>query len=118
MALLRFPKAARLARAAEFNEVKQKGATFHGKFFVLSVLNISATEPARTGFITSRRVGGAVKRNRVRRRLRELVRTSRPQLRAGFWIVLIARAAATRATWNELQEEWLSLGMRSRVLNP
>ena len=45
--------------------------------------------------VKSRRVGGAVLRNRVRRRLREIIRATRPQLRPGCSIVLVARRAAT-----------------------
>ncbi len=84
---------------------------------VLGVLKISEIEPVRAGFVTSRRVGQAVQRNRVRRRLRELVRHARPNLRHGFWLVLIARAAATRASWSELCDEWVLLARRASILN-
>src|SRR5215210_3944049 len=94
----RFPKSARLTRTGEFQRVRNEGKSFHGRFIVLSVLNLAlvqATAPlplTQIGFITSRRVGSAVIRNRVRRRLRELVRVNRPQLRDGFFLVLVARA--------------------------
>lgn len=82
---------------------------------VLSILKVGESDATRAGFITSRRVGGAVERNRVRRRLREMVRTARPQLRDGRWLVLIARAAATRASWLEMQSEWLALAQRAAL---
>ncbi len=75
---LRFPKLARLATAGEFRRVKDKGRTWPGRFIVLGVLTDAADTPARIGLITSRRVGGAVTRNRVRRLLRESVRPTRP----------------------------------------
>ena len=113
---LRFPKTARLRRASEFSRLRSEGVSVHGKFMVLSVLRHDTTADARIGFITSRRVGGAVERSRVRRRLRELVRADRPRLAANCWLVLIARANAARAEFAQLRNEWRALAQRSGVL--
>ncbi len=95
--------------------MKREGQTFHGKFIVLSVLkNVPAPE-VRVGLVTSRRVGGAVVRNRVRRRLREIVRTARPQISAGIWLTLIARQAASEASVSALVAEWQQLARRSSI---
>jgi ribonuclease P protein component len=111
----RFPKSARLARAAEFAKVKNHGGSWPGKFMVLSVLK--TTEPgSRIGLITSRRIGNAVTRNRARRRLREMVRLSRPHLNDGFWMVLIARRPVAFAEFKEIEREWLSLARRASIL--
>lgn len=115
---LRFPKSARLARVGEFAELKRAGRSFHGKLMVLSVLSAGGETAARIGLITSRRVGGAVERNLVRRRLREIVRAARPHLKAGVWLALIARQAAARASFQALRDEWLQLAQRSSILTP
>ena len=115
---LRFPKSARLACAEEFAELKRAGRSFHGKLRVLSVLSAGGEAAARIGLITSRRVGCAVERNRVRRRLREIVRAARPQLKAGVWLALIARQAAARASFQALHDEWQQLAQRSSILIP
>ena len=115
---LRFPKAARLATAGEFRRVKEKGRSWPGKFIVLGVLTDAAESPARIGLITSRRMGGAVVRNRVRRLLRECVRPTRMLLAANCWVVLIARHTAARATLAELSTEWLRLARRASILPP
>src|SRR5882757_9228308 len=94
---LRFPKSARLSNAGEFALLKREGISFHGRMVVLSVLKAEPDTETRIGLITSRRVGGAVVRNRVRRRLREIVRAVRPQMKAGISLGLIARQAAARA---------------------
>jgi ribonuclease P protein component len=114
---LRFPRAARLGNATEFRRVKDHGRSFGGRMIVLGVLRDAAPgQPTRIGLITSRRVGGAVVRNRVRRRLREAIRASRPRLREGAWLVVIARHLAARATAAELQAEWLRLAQRASML--
>ena len=119
---LRFPKAARLTRAREFQQVKEQGRSFPGRLLVLGWLVRTDAKVAdldsRVGLVTSRRVGGAVVRNAVRRHLREAVRHTRPQLRAGCWIVLIARHHAARASGAELAEEWLKLARRAGILLP
>ena len=100
--------------------MKEKGRSFPGRLLVLGVL--TDAEPAdrdcRIGLVTSRRVGPAVTRNLVRRRLREAVRPCRPLLRAGCWLVIVARYTAARATAAELDAEWRKLARRAGVLRP
>jgi ribonuclease P protein component len=74
--------------------------------------------PARFGIITSRRVGNAVTRNRVRRRLREIVRLNYRRLATDSWLVLIARRAAAEASYRLLEQEWLRLAERTSILKP
>jgi ribonuclease P protein component len=71
---------------------------------------------ARIGIITSRRVGGAVERNRVRRRLREIFRLERLRVTPGVWLVLVARRQAVRASFDQLQAEWRQLAKRGGIL--
>lgn len=113
---LRFPHSARLTEAGEFARMKRDGRSFPGRFVVLSVLAREGDEtPARLGIITTKRIGGAVVRNRVRRRWREIFRAARPRLRPGLWLVLIARAPSTKAAFQELQGEWERLGKRGDI---
>jgi ribonuclease P protein component len=59
-------------------------------------------EPARVGFVVSRAVGSAVTRNRVKRRLRELVRGYLQSLPGGSLLVVRANAAAAHASQADL----------------
>jgi ribonuclease P protein component len=115
VASLHFPKSARLTRAGEFQKLKRKGVSFRGNFMVLSVLAMPESV-FRIGIITSRRVGNAVTRNRVRRRLREIVRTDRAVAGSGYWCVLIVRQRATTATFAQLRDEWRFLARRAGLL--
>ena len=75
--------------------------------FVLQALNRREDGPVRVGFTVSRKVGTAVERNRVRRRLREVVRLSQPErMRAGYDYVLIGRRAALNLPFDRLIEDF------------
>ena len=111
-----FPKTRRLTRASEFERVKHDGVMRRGKSLMLNVAPMENSGPWRVGFVTSRRVGGAVVRNRVRRRLREIVRQNQHALRGGFWMVLVARRDAANASYQQLEHEWLRLARRASIL--
>jgi ribonuclease P protein component len=75
--------------------------------FVLQARDRSDRGPARIGFTVSRKVGNAVERNRVRRRLRELVRLkSGDALRSGHDYVLVGRRAALAADFSDLAADY------------
>jgi ribonuclease P protein component len=122
---LRFPKSRRLTQTTEFERVKKEGRAERGQLLILGVL--PAQEPVlsanrtdrhhlRAGFVTSKRIGTAVVRNRVRRRLREIVRKYQHDLRENLWIVTIARPGSARVTYRELEDEWLRLAKRASIL--
>jgi ribonuclease P protein component len=69
--------------------------------------NVAEAEaPARFGFTVSKKVGGAVVRNRVRRRLRALTSALDPdQTKSGFDYVLIARTAAVKRSFADLRTD-------------
>jgi ribonuclease P protein component len=113
---LSLPKTRRLTSTSEFERVKQDGHPERGRFMVLSVLRVQNGGVFRVGLITSGRLGSAVVRNRVRRRLREIVRKHQHNLREDFWIVLIARRDAANASYYALEDEWLRLAKRASIL--
>ena len=110
-----FPKSRRLTKPAEFEQVRKNGRAERGRLVVLSVLPIEDRQ-LRAGFVTSRVVGSAVKRNRVRRKLREIVRNHQHELNPGNWIVTIARSKAATASYEQLEGEWLRLAKRASIL--
>ena len=75
--------------------------------FVLQARERTDSGPARFGFTVSKKVGNAVERNRVRRRLREIVRLSPPgRTRAGHDYVLIGRRAALRVPFERIAQDF------------
>ena len=115
---LSFSKTKRLVRPVEFGRVKSEGIAHRGRTLILGVLVMPEEKSFRAGFVTSKRLGGAVVRNRVRRRLRDVVRTQQGRLREGFWFVVVARPAAARASYRTLKDEWLHLAERASILAP
>jgi len=111
-----FSKARRLTRASEYDRVKRNGLVRRGKLLTLSASVVENSGVCRVGFITSRHLGSAVVRNRVRRRLREIVRRHQHDLRLGFWIVLIAKSDAANASYRALEDEWLRIPSRASIL--
>ena len=74
--------------------------------FVLQALDRREDGPVRVGFTVSKKVGNAPERNRVRRRLREMVRLSPAEMRQGYDYVLIGRRAALNLPFERLADDF------------
>ena len=116
MSSFSFPKTRRLTHRLEYERVKRSGTTQRGKLLMLNAMPLENSDPWRAGFVTSSRLGGAVVRNRVRRRLREIVRRHQHELRQGVWFVIVARYEAATASYSALEDEWLRLARRASIL--
>jgi ribonuclease P protein component len=115
---LSLPKSRRLILPSEFARVKGQGTTERGRYLVLGALKLTGEKSFRAGFVTPKHIGTAVVRNRVRRRLRDIVRTAQPRLGAGLWLVVVARPYAANASYDQLRDEWLRLAERASILAP
>ncbi len=103
-----------LRRRADFEAIGRRGTARSTPLLVLRSLRTERTE-TRIGLSTPRTLGGAVQRNRVRRRLRELVRTRLERISPGWDLLLIARPAAGTATHAELEAAIDALLARSGI---
>ena len=109
------PRASRLLRHAEFDRVYKLGRRhFSTSMTVFYLQRNPADRPAaapvttggfRVGFTVSRALGGAVQRNRMRRRLREAVRLCRPASELSVDIVINPRKAVLTTDFTALQQE-------------
>jgi ribonuclease P protein component len=83
------------------------GASAPSAAFVLQALKRGDDGPVRIGFTVSKKVGTAVERNRVRRRLRDVVRRSAAAaMHAGYDYVLVGRRAALAAPFDRMMREF------------
>jgi ribonuclease P protein component len=78
------------------------------KGFILQMRDRRDDGPARVGFTVSKKVGNAVERNRIRRRLREVVRGAADAARPGRDYVLVGRRAGLSAPFSGLVEDFKS----------
>src|ERR1051326_7177695 len=101
---LSLPKTKRLTLSSECARVKGQGTTGRGRYLVLGAASVREEKFFRVGFVTPKHIGTAVVRNRVRRRLREIVRTQQVRLRPGVWLVVVARPYAVKATHQQLRD--------------
>jgi ribonuclease P protein component len=108
------PACPMLRRKADFDAIGRRGKARSTELLVLRALRSDGPE-TRIGLSTPRSLGGAVERNRVRRRLREIVRERYGEIDAGWDLLVIARPKAGDASYAELREAFASLLRRSEL---
>jgi ribonuclease P protein component len=97
----RTPSRGRLSRSAEFERVYRQGRSTANRHLVLYAFPNPAAQRPRLGLSVSRKVGGAVERNRVKRLLREAFAQTEAELRPGQDLVVVARPPARELAVSE-----------------
>jgi ribonuclease P protein component len=92
----------RLRRSEDYARLRREGRRYQHHALALSMVENNLSHN-RYGFVTSKRVGKAVARNRVRRLLREVLRSLHPHLRDGFDVVVVARPAIVGQRYADVQ---------------
>lgn len=105
----------RLASEADFRRVRGEGRAWAHPLLVLHARR-TGDPTFRLGVSTSKRLGKAVVRNRLRRRFRELFRARLRGLREGWDVVIVARPGAASATFAQLGEAVDQLLARAHLL--
>jgi len=106
----RFPQTQRLLKHADFERVYKQGRRHfaaHMTVFYLARLNEEGapTQGLRVGFTVSKALGGAVQRNRMRRRLREAVRLDGTSREVGADVVINPKRSLLTADFAEIMNE-------------
>jgi ribonuclease P protein component len=102
-----------LTKSEQYAEVYNKGSSWISDLMVMKALPNGLTF-SRYGFSVSRRVGGAVVRNQVKRRLREILRSA--PLEPGWDIMFIARPKVAGASFASVEKSVHGLLSRAGLL--
>jgi len=105
-----------LHKASDFDRVKKKGHSWAHPLVVLSTCPNDLSY-SRFGFITSKRIGKAVARNRAKRLMREAIRLKRPAIKTGWDMVFIARKRTPHANYHQVDQAITELCRRANVLS-
>lgn len=98
-----------------FRRLYHRGATAGNRLLVVYCL-CNGTGHSRLGLTVSAKLGHAVERNRMRRRLREIYRLHEAELLPGYDIVIVARSRAMEADFAELTRAFLTLAGRTGLM--
>ncbi len=102
----RFRPADRVRRSSEYRRAQRFGERVHSRHFLFVVHpRQDGDERARLGLTVSRKVGGAVRRNRVKRLLREVFRRNRELFPKGCDVVVIAKRGAPALGYRDVLQE-------------
>lgn len=115
--MVNVPTLERLTKRSEFLAVSKTGEKWVTPAFIIQVYHRALEGPSRYGITASRKVGGAVERNRAKRRLRSLIRGILPLLEcSGTDYVFIARQEVLKRNFalmgQELNQAIIKLGKR------
>jgi len=110
-------RADRLTSAADFRRAYASGRRAATPAVVVHALDTGEERSARVGLSASRVVGGAVRRNQAKRRLREALRPIRGSLRAGVDAVLVATPDTPKTPFQELVDSVRTAAARTGALD-
>ena len=88
----------------------------HGNAYLVLYARKNHTATNRVGLTVSKKLGNAVVRNRVRRRLREIYRCNEQRFASGWDIVVVARSRCVDADFGKLTHAYLSLAEKAGIL--
>jgi ribonuclease P protein component len=105
-----------LKNSAQFERVRREGRTWSAGALLLNAAR-NDQQVVRCGFITAKKVGKAVRRNRARRLIREAVRLRMPFIKPGWDLVWVARPSIVEADYAAISKAVDDLLARSRVVS-
>jgi ribonuclease P protein component len=117
-----FRKENRVLKRPDFLQTYETGISYRRRAaHVFVAPRENPTLPTRLGITVTRKVGGAVQRNRLKRRGREIFRLALPQLRSGFTIIMNFHRAANEMSYRAIERDlfsaWREAGLLTNELD-
>lgn len=103
----KFPRSIRIVRFSDYQKIYKSGFKIHSSHFVLFGRE-NVLEHSRLGITASRKVGGSVTRNRVKRLFREIFRRSFKQIPRRLDMVVNAKSSCGNVSYEDLRVEFLA----------
>lgn len=113
---LRLARSSRLTQSRDFARVRQQGERLALGCLIANWHKLAEGSAPKLGVITSKKIGGAVQRNRARRLLRESFRQHQHELAQPVELVLVARNSIADRTFAEVEKDYLAVLRRARLL--
>jgi ribonuclease P protein component len=107
----------RLKLGRDFVRLRQSGQRAVNGCLIANWLRLSGDVPSRLGVVVSKKVGGAVVRNRAKRLLRESFRLHQHELAQAVDLVLVARSSIAGRHFAEVEKDFLATLRRAGLLN-
>ena len=108
----------KFSSALKLNHIFQRlyRTSGHANSYIVLYARRNRTNTNRVGITVSKKLGHAVVRNRVRRRLREVYRLNEAKFQPGWDIVVVARTKAIHADFGKLEAGYLALAKKAGIL--
>lgn len=97
----------RIRKRNDFLSLYKKGKRYRGKYFNLIYFSNNLSF-SRMAVVVSKKIGNAVKRNKIKRWMRSLFRRNKDLLKDSFDIIFVVKKEIQDATWIKLEEEYFS----------
>ena len=111
-----FTKQERLHLSRDFQEISRKGRVYTCRAIKIVIAGKAQDTGARLGLIVSRKLGDAVVRNKLKRRLREIFRLNKHLFTGGADMLFIPRNPAVGLSYGQLREEVTSLWRKAKLI--
>jgi ribonuclease P protein component len=112
----RLGRSARIGPSGDFARIRQQGQRIVFGCLIANWQRLPEGAKPRLGVVTSKKIGGAVERNRARRLLRESFRQHQYELAQPVEIILVARNSIAGRTFAEVEKDYLTTLRRAGLL--
>jgi len=108
----------KFSKSLKLNHIFRRlyGSSGHANSYLVLYARKNRSATNRVGVTVSKKLGGAVVRNRVRRRLREVYRLNESRFAPGWDIVVVARSRCIKGDFQKITEAYLSLAQKAGIL--
>jgi ribonuclease P protein component len=113
----RLPKSSRIRQSTEIRQILTQGKKYIGNHLILySLPSPNHEQRTRAGFLSPKKIGKAVMRNKVRRWMREIFRKEFQSLKSSQQLLMMGRTSATTASYQALYTDFCDLCRKARLI--